>query len=185
MQIGYARVSTSDQTAALQLDALKRAGCDQIFCEEPISGAIAKRPVLDKALKKLNQGDVLIVWKLDRLGRSLSHLIAIANDLARRKIGFRSVSEAIDTTTAQGRLVFHVMGALAEFERALIIERTCAGLEAAKKRGVKMGRKPKLTREQINHASKLLKAGERAEDVAGSLRVSRATVYRAVQKQAA
>src|SRR5215475_4282747 len=117
MRIGYARVSTTDQSTALQLDALKHAGCDEIFSDEGVSGAVARRPALDRALKRLQTGDALIVWKLDRLGRSLSHLIALTTDLARRQIGFCSLSEAIDTTTAQGRLIFHVMGALAEFER--------------------------------------------------------------------
>lgn len=178
MLFGYARVSTLDQNPALQRDALTRAGCEHIFTDEGISGGAIKRPALDKALATLNPGDVLIVWKLDRLGRSLSHLIQITKQLGERDIGFRSLSESIDTTSASGRLLFHIMGALAEFERALIAERTRAGMAAAKQRGAKAGRKPKLTPDQIEHARKLIDAGESPGDVAKSLHVSKATLYR-------
>lgn len=180
MLIGYARVSTTDQTPALQLDALKAAGCERVFADEGFSGSANKRPALDKALAALKPGDVLTVWKLDRLGRSLSHLIQIAEDLGKRGIGFRSLSEAIDTTTPQGVLIFNIMGALAQFERSLIIERTRAGLAAARQRGTKVGRKPKLTPEQIDHARKLIDAGESPSRVARSIGVSPATLYRAI-----
>ncbi len=180
MFIGYARVSTTDQTPALQLDALKAAGCERVFADEGFSGSANKRPALDKALAALRPGDVLTVWKLDRLGRSLSHLIQIAEDLGKRGIGFRSLSEAIDTTTPQGVLIFNIMGALAQFERSLIIERTRAGLAAARLRGTKVGRKPKLTPEQIDHAKKLIDAGESPSRVARSIGVSPATLYRAI-----
>jgi DNA invertase Pin-like site-specific DNA recombinase len=139
-------VSTDDQSPALQIDALRQAGCDTIF-EEHISGAAKSRPALGRALKRLRPGDTLVIWKLDRLGRSLPHLLDVVAGLDRRKIGFRSLSEAIDTTTAGGRLLFHVMGALAEFERSLIAERTKAGMAAAKARGKHIGR-PKRA---LNH----------------------------------
>ncbi len=180
MLIGYARVSTTDQNPALQLDALKAAGCGRVFTDEGVSGSAKKRPALDKALAALKPGDVLTVWKLDRLGRSLSHLIHLTNDLAARGIGFRSLSEAIDTTSAQGKLLLHVLGALAEFERSLITERTRAGLVAARQRGTKVGRKPKLSAEQIEHARKLIDTGESPSRVARSIGVSPATLYRAI-----
>jgi DNA invertase Pin-like site-specific DNA recombinase len=133
MKIGYARVSTHDQHLALQLDALRQAGCRQIY-EEVVSGARTERPVLQQTLAHLRQGDVLMIWKLDRLGRSLRHLIEVVTDLAQRGIGFRSLQENLETTTSSGKLVFHMFGALAEFERDLIRERTHAGLTAARAR---------------------------------------------------
>jgi DNA invertase Pin-like site-specific DNA recombinase len=139
MLIGYARVSTEEQTTALQYDALKRAGCEQIFAESA-SGACDHREALGQALATLRPGDCLVVWRLDRLGRSLSGLLSIVSDLDARGIGFRSLTEAINTQSASGRLLFHVMGALAEFERALISERTRAGMAAARQRGVSFGR---------------------------------------------
>lgn len=180
MFLGYARVSTADQNPALQLDALNRAGCERIFTDEDVSGGAIKRPALDKALAVLKSGDVLIVWKLDRLGRSLSHLIQITKQLGEKGIGFRSLSESIDTTTASGLLLFHIMGALAEFERSLIVERTRAGMASAKQRGAKVGRKPKLSPDQIDHARKLIDAGESPRDVAKTIGVSTATLYRAI-----
>src|SRR5690348_9395311 len=143
MEIGYARVSTGEQTLDLQLDALTRAGCAKVFTETA-SGANAERPILAEALSYLRPGDVLVVWRLDRLGRSLQHLIAVVAELAERGIGFKSLGEQIDTTTAGGKLVFHVFGALAEFERDLIRERTQAGLAAARARGRVGGRPKKL-----------------------------------------
>jgi DNA invertase Pin-like site-specific DNA recombinase len=178
MFYGYARVSTSDQNPALQLDALKAAGCERIFTDEGVSGGAMKRPALDKALATLKTGDVLVVWKLDRLGRSLSHLIQITKQLGERGIGFRSLSEAIDTTSASGRLLFHIVGALAEFERALISERTRAGVASARQRGTHLGRKPKLTPDQLDHARKLIDTGESPRHVAKSMGVSTATLYR-------
>lgn len=145
MLIGYARVSTDEQNPALQFDALTRAGCQRIFTESA-SGAAVYRPALEEALNALQPGDTLVTWKLDRLGRSLSHLIAIVTLLECRGIAFRSLSESIDTDTASGRLLFHVMGALAEFERALISERTKAGMAAARARGRNIGRPPKVRR---------------------------------------
>lgn len=180
--IGYARVSTDDQTPALQLDALKAAGCERLFTDRGVSGAARGRPALGEALAALKSGDVLVVWRLDRLGRSLSDLIALTGELKARGCGFRSLSESIDTTTAGGVLVFHVLGALAEFERGLIAERTRAGLAAAKKRGAKLGRRPALSADQVSHARQLIDAGERPSDVAKSLKVDRATLYRALAK---
>ena len=141
MQIGYARISTGDQTLALQEDALKKAGCERLF-QDIASGAKAERPGLAKALEQLRAGDTLVVWRLDRLGRSLQHLLVTLTDLDKRGIGFRSLTENIDTTTSGGRLVFHIFGSIAEFERDLIRERTTAGLTAARARGHKGGRPP-------------------------------------------
>jgi DNA invertase Pin-like site-specific DNA recombinase len=164
-KIGYARVSTGEQKLDLQLDALKIAGCERVFRDEGVSGAAVNRPGLNKALAALGKGDVFIVWKLDRLGRSLPHLIEVIASLGRHGVGFWSLSESIDTTTASGKLLFHVMGALAEFERSLISERTVAGMAAAKKRGVHVGRPRKLERHQVEHARKIIGNGE--ETVAG------------------
>jgi len=178
MKIGYARVSTDEQTTALQIDALKAAKCEKVFQDRGVSGALTKRPQLDRCLKVLRPGDVLVVWRLDRLGRSLAHLIELAEDLRARGIGFCSLSEAIDTTTPQGTLVFHLMGALAQFERALLAERTAAGRTAAKKRGVKFGRPAKLTPEQVDHAAELVANGKPVAEVADLLGVHRLTIYR-------
>src|SRR5437764_6988199 len=139
MRIGYARVSTLDQNLDLQEDALKAAGCEKIYTDKA-GGTRAERPGLERALADLRPGDQLVVWKLDRLGRSLKHLIETVNDLRDRGVGFQSVQEAIDTTTSGGKLIFHVFGALAEFERDLIRERTRAGLQAARARGRQGGR---------------------------------------------
>jgi DNA invertase Pin-like site-specific DNA recombinase len=132
MKIGYARVSTVDQKASLQTDALRKAGCQTIYVDHGRSGASLNRPELKKALKRLKSRDVLIVWKLDRLGRSLRHLIDIVEDFKERKVGLRSLTDSIDTTSPHGRMVFQIMGSLAEFERELTIERTRAGLAAAR-----------------------------------------------------
>lgn len=178
--IGYARVSTDDQTPALQLDALRAAGADKVFQDAGASGASRDRPGLRRAMAALQAGDVLVVWRLDRLGRSLADLIDLVNTLKAKGCGFRSLTEAIDTSTAGGELVFHLFGAMAQFERSLIIERTRAGLASAKQRGVKLGRKRLLTADQVNHARKLLASEERPDKVAASLGVSRATLYRAL-----
>ena len=148
---------------------------------EHMSGAVTKRPQLDKLLSGIEAGDILAVHRLDRLGRSLPHLLDIARALEAKGAHLQSLSEAIDTTTAGGRLIFHVMGALAEFERALIVERTTAGLEAAKKRGARIGRPKELTGAQIDHARKLIEGGERIQDIARTFGVSRATLYRALK----
>ena len=181
MKIGYARVSTVDQNTQAQCDALAAAGCDKIITEK-VSGASALRPQLDKLLATLGDGDVLVVVRLDRLGRSLPHLIEVVSGLEGKGAGLLSLSECIDTTTAGGRLIFHLMGSLAEFERALIIERTQAGLAAARKRGVKVGRPLALTFAQVKHAQTLIAGGERTSTVAQSLGVDRATLYRAMTK---
>ena len=180
MKIGYARVSTDEQNIDLQQRALEGAGCAAIFSDQ-VSGAAEKRPGLDQALAKCTAGDVLVVWKLDRLGRSLSHLIGVIKEIGDRGVGFQSLSESIDTTTAGGRLVFHLMGAIAEFERALITERTTAGISAARKRGVKLGRRKALTPAQIKHARSLISAGESPTAIARSLKVGRSTLYRALE----
>lgn len=180
--IGYARVSTDDQTPALQLDALKAAGCGRVFQDVGASGAARTRSGLVAALAALQRGDVLVVWRLDRLGRSLGDLINLVSGLQAKGCGFKSLAEAIDTTTPGGVLVFHVMGALAEFERSLIVERTRAGLAAAKQRGAKLGRRPSLTAAQVAHARKLIEAGESPAPVAKSLNVSRSTLYRAFER---
>jgi DNA invertase Pin-like site-specific DNA recombinase len=178
MLIGYARVSTVDQNLALQLDALTEAGCGKIFIEQ-MSGAVADRPALHDALEFARSGDTLIVWKLDRLARSMKQLIETIENLRVRGIGFRSLTEALDTTTAQGRLVFHVFGALAEFERSLIRERTQAGLAAARRAGRTGGRPPKLTDDDIEAAKALLAHPDiGVTQIAHRLGVSPATLYR-------
>ena len=180
MKYGYVRISTDDQTTALQLAALRRARCSHIFEDKGITGATAKRPALSCCLKTLRAGDTLIVWKLDRLGRSLRDLIAMLDDLRERGIRFQSLTEAIDTETPTGRAMWQVIGVLAELERSLITERTRAGMQAARARGVKPGRKPKLSAEQIQHARKLIDKGESRQYVADLLNVGRVTLYRAL-----
>jgi len=180
MKYGYARVSTEDQNAAMQHTALKRAGCKTLFTDE-LSGAITKRPALLPCMKKLERGDTLIVWKLDRLGRSLRDLIAMLDDLKTRGVKFQSPTEAIDTMTPTGRAMWQMIGVLAELERSLIVERTQAGMIEARRRGVKFGRKKKkLTPAQITKARKLIEHGERVEDVAALWNVGRTTLYRAL-----
>jgi|SRR5271157_746263 len=183
MKYGYARVSTEDQNPALQIAALKKAKCEHIF-QDKVTGATIKRPSLLRCLKTLRAGDTLIVWKLDRLGRSLRDLIAMLDDLRDRGIGFQSLTEAIDTETPTGRAMWQMIGVLAELERSLIVERTRAGMQAARARGVRPGPKKKLTRKQIDHARKLRKQGEGPDTIADILRVSRATVYRALAARA-
>ena len=181
MKIGYCRVSTDDQNPDLQLTALKRAGCKTIFTDKA-TGAHVKRPELTKCLKALKAGDVLVVWKLDRLGRSLHDLIGLLDDLKTRGVAFKSVTESIDTATPTGRAMWQMVGILAELERSLIQERTKAGRAAAQARGVKMGRKPKLTTRQVAHARTLRDQGESPHDVAQLLKVSRRTLYRALSQ---
>ncbi len=147
MQIGYIRVSTNDQNTDLQRNALNCAGCELIF-EDKISGTKSARPGLKKLLRTLSEGDTLVVWKLDRLGRSMKHLITLIEELREKGVNFRSLTDSIDTSTPMGRFFFHVMGALAEMERELIVERTLAGLAAAREQGRIGGRRPKLTKEQ-------------------------------------
>jgi DNA invertase Pin-like site-specific DNA recombinase len=182
--VGYGRVSTRDQQPGMQVDALRAAGCERIYADKGVSGKLASRPELDKCLAALQAGDVLTVWKLDRLGRSVQHLVQVINDLRERGIGFRSLTEALDTTTNGGMLIFHIFAAIAEFERGLIIERTMAGLDAARAKGHKGGRRPSLTREQKQMAAQMLDVPQpNVAAVARTLGVSRATVYRAIGEQ--
>ena len=184
MKIGYARVSTDDQNLDLQMDALSRAGCEQIFTDQGVSGATIEREGLSQAIAAVGKGDVLVVWKLDRLGRSLSFLISLIEKLQKDGAGFESLSDGIDTTTAGGKLVFHIMGALAEFERSLISERSKAGMHAARRRGKHIGRPPKLSREQINHAAQMVwERRETVSGMAGLLNVDRATLRRALKQK--
>jgi DNA invertase Pin-like site-specific DNA recombinase len=178
MLVGYARVSTLDQNPALQIDALRGAGCERLFVEKA-SGASRDRPELKGALDYVREGDTLVVWKLDRLARSLKQLIETVAMLEARGIGLRSLTESIDTTTAGGRLIFHIFGALAEFERTVIRERTKAGLSAARARGRVGGRPAKLSVDDLKAAKALL--GDptiTVADVAKRLGVSPATLYR-------
>jgi DNA invertase Pin-like site-specific DNA recombinase len=180
----YARVSTLDQTLALQRDALKDAGCGKVFADHGVSGTATTRPGLDRALKALKPGDTLVVWKLDRLGRSLSHVVQIIGELGRSGVNFRSLSDPIDTESAGDRLMLHMMAALAEWERSLIVERTRAGLLAAKRRGQKLGRKPSLTPAQITRARSLIDGGESPRSVANTFHVGRTTLWRALKPAA-
>jgi DNA invertase Pin-like site-specific DNA recombinase len=180
MLIGYARVSPTDRDSALQLHALKAAQCERIFVDEGAGAATIRRPALDDALATLKAGDLLIVWKVDRLGRSLSHLIRTTKQLGDAGIGFRSLTESIDTTSAQGCLYLHFIDALAEFERALVAERTKAGAAMAKQRGARVGRRPKFTPDLIDQARRLIDAGESPRHVAKTMGVSIATLYRKI-----
>lgn len=178
MNIGYARVSTADQNPTLQTDALHAAGCERIFVEAA-SGAQRDRPELQRALDYMRPGDTLVVWKFDRLARSMRQLIDTVDLLQSEGMGLRSLTEAIDTTTAGGMLVFHIFGALAQFERSIIRERTRAGLEAARARGRKGGRPPKLTKDDLRDAKALLRDPEiSVAEAAKRLGVSPATLYR-------
>ncbi len=180
--LGYARVSTIDQDAALQIDALKSAGCYRVFVDTG-SGALASRPELEKLLDQLRPGDTVVVWRLDRLGRSIRHLIDQLQALGDRQVGFRSLQETIDTTSSGGRLVFHVFAALAEFERDLIRERTNAGLAAARARGRSGGRPPALSAEQVRAARRMYEQKELTVAQIGQvLGVSRTTIYRALER---
>ncbi|VWB58752.1 recombinase [Burkholderia stagnalis] len=179
MNIGYARVSTDEQSLGLQIDALTRAGCEVVFTDQGISGADFHRPGLDAALERVTKGDTLVVWRLDRLGRSLSKLIDLINFLARRGVDFISLTESINTTSSGGRLVFHMMGALAEFERSLISERTRAGLAAARARGKQLGRRRQMTPDQCAQARVLLETHSLIE-VAAKFNVHPRTIKRAL-----
>ncbi|HUB45446.1 MAG TPA: recombinase family protein [Acetobacteraceae bacterium] len=178
--VGYARVSTVDQDPALQRDALAKAGCAKVF-EDRASGARADRPGLRAALDYVRLGDVLITWKLDRLGRSLPHLIETVTELERRGVGFRSLTEVIDTTTPGGRLVFHLFAALGQFERDLIRERTRAGLAAAATRGRTGGRRPVVTEEKLRRARELVGKGLTVREAAIRLKVGKTALYEALR----
>lgn len=175
--IGYTRVSTEDQNPTLQLDALKRAGCTRIFTDK-IGGARADRPGLNEALSHLGVNDILVVWKLDRLGRSVKGLVDLVNTLEARGVHFRSLTEGIDTTMPAGRCFFHIMDSLSQMERELILERTRAGLAAARKLGRTGGRKRRMTDTKIKMARRLLTRGTPPRDVAQNLGVSVPTLYR-------
>ncbi len=180
MNVGYARVSTSDQNPDLQRDDLEKAGCGEIFWKK-VSSRKESRPALRDALRHCRPGDVLVVWRLDRLGRSLKDLIGIVSSLQERGVGFRSLRESIDTTTPSGKLVFHIFGSLAEFERDVIRERTMAGLRAARARGRKGGRKPKLDEKKVEMARRMLEdPNTTVREVAEAFSVSTDTVYRRV-----
>ena len=180
MLIGYARVSTQDQTLDLQTDALKQAGCEKIFTDMT-SGAKVERPGLQEAMHHLRAGDTLVVWRLDRLGRTLKRLIATVTDLSEHEIGFMSLQEHIDTTTSGGKLIFHIFGALAEFEREVIRERTIAGLQAARARG-RLGGRPtlqsrdpqKIALARKLHADPTMPVSE----ICATLHIGRSTLYR-------
>lgn len=181
-RIGYARVSTDDQNLDLQRDALALTGCDAVY-EETMSGKSVDRPELGHCLKALRSGDTLVVWRLDRLGRSLPDLVGIVSRLEQEGVGFESINERIETTSAAGKLIFHVFAALAEFERNLIRERTRAGLAAARARGRKGGRKPALEEAQVREIKALLKDPQiQVGTVAKRYGVSRTTLYRYVGK---
>ena len=183
MLIGYARVSTQDQNLELQVDALTKAGCKKIF-DDKISGSRAERPGLTKALEMLREDDTLVVWKLDRLGRSVKNLVNLVGELHKQGIQFKSLTDAIDTGTPSGRFFFHVMASLAEMERELTVERTRAGLEVARQLGRKGGRKRQMTDSKIESAKKLLANGVPPRDVAKNLGVSVPTLYRWIPSSA-
>ncbi|CUX22385.1 DNA-invertase from lambdoid prophage e14 [Agrobacterium sp. NCPPB 925] len=183
-RIGYARVSTVDQHLDLQKNALRLAGCDRIFEDHGVSGSDEQRSGLSSMLKALRRGDVLIVWRLDRLGRSLSHLISMVETLKRRGICFISLTESIDTSSAGGQLIFHILAALAEFEKSLIRERTIAGIAAAKARGKLPGRRPALTETQCMEIRLSLDAGASLRDIAKMYNVHPRTVRRGIRRLA-
>lgn len=183
MYFGYARVSTQDQNPDLQLDALKAAGCEDIY-QEKISGRSRARPQLDACLRTLREGDTLIVWRLDRLARSLKDLVEIVHDLHGRGVGFQSLTESIDTNSAGGLLIFHIFGSLAEFEHNLISERTRAGLASARARGRRGGRKPKMTNGDIRKAAAMLEDPDITKtEVAKHFGVSRVTLNAALDRE--
>lgn len=181
--IGYARVSTAEQNLDLQLNALTAAGCEVIYQDAGVSGAARDREGLAQALADIGPGDQLVTWRLDRLGRSLPHLIEVVGQVNEMGAEFKSLNEAIDTSSAGGKLIFHIMGALAEFERALISERTKAGQAAAKKRGKHIGRKRRLSGAQIEHAKIMIGTGQHTiSSMAEVLGVERTTLWRALRK---
>ena len=184
MRIGYARVSTHEQNLDMQLDALTKVGCERVY-QDRVSGAKEDRPGLEQALHALRPGDTLVVWKLDRLGRSILHLIEVVNSLSDQNVGFHSVTEGIDTSTNGGRFVYNIFASLAEFERGLIRDRTMAGLAAARARGRKGGRPKKLTGRKLAQARAMLKDPDQSvTEVAKVLGVGRATLYRALKAEA-
>ncbi|MAL99951.1 MAG: DNA invertase [Alteromonadaceae bacterium] len=182
MIVSYARVSTQDQNPELQVDALEKSGAEQVF-QEKFTGTLKERPELSRCLRMLRQGDVLVVWKLDRLARSLKNLVEIVQDLHDRGIGFKSLTESIDTTSSGGRLVFHIFGALAEFEHDLIRERTMAGLQSARARGRNGGRKPAMSVSDVKKAAAMLSDPTMTKaEVAEHFSVSRTTLNASLRR---
>lgn len=180
--IGYVRVSTGEQDTALQLDALRKAGCKKTF-EDRASGVKTERPGLADAIRYVREGDTLTVWKLDRLGRSMKHLIEIITELDAKGVGFRSLTENIDTTTSGGRLVFHLFGALAQFERDLIGERTKAGLKAAEDRGRRGGRQPAVTPDKLRKARQHMASGLNVREAAARVKIGKTALYAALKAE--
>ncbi|CAN7522790.1 recombinase family protein [Rhizobium sp. LjRoot254] len=179
--IGYARVSTDDQNLALQQDALRAAACDRIFEDSGVSGTEWTRPGLDAALATLRAGDTLVVWRFDRLGRSLVQLVGLIEDLSERGIGVRSLTESFDASSSGGKLLFHLIAALAEFERTLIAERTRAGLAAARARGVKLGRPPRFNASERDEVLRSVRSGSPVKEVARAHGMHPRMVYRIVE----
>ena len=180
-KLGYARVSTHEQNLAMQINALNSIGCDHIYTDEGISGINPERPGLEAALAATRAGDMLVVWRLDRLGRSLIHLVELIEGLSEKDVQFRSLTESIDTSSAGGRLVFHIMAALAEFERALISERTRAGMLAVRQTGRRVGRPPALSQvERDAVVSAVIEKGEHVSAVANRYNVHARTIRRAI-----
>jgi DNA invertase Pin-like site-specific DNA recombinase len=182
MRIGYARVSTDDQCVDLQTLALEAARCERIFTDRGVSGSQFSRPGLDRALRALSKGDTLVVWRLDRLGRSLPKLVELVDHLGRRGIQFTSLTECIDTTSSGGTLLFHIMAALAQFERTLIAERTRAGMHAARERGQHLGRRRSLSEDQCREAERLLSSYPTAL-VAKRFQIHPRTLLRSLRRQ--
>ena len=186
MKIGYARVSTQEQNLSLQIDALNQAGCEQIY-QEKVSGSLADRPELTRLLEMIRVGDTLVIWKLDRLGRSLAHLIGLVSDLETRQIGLLSLNDPVDTTTPQGRLVFRIFASLAEFEREVIRERTMAGLASARRRGQRLGR-PKGLSKQAQQTARIAESLYKekqysVEQIARELAISKTTLYKHLRQR--
>jgi len=183
MKIGYARVSTRDQKLTLQVAALKREGCDQIY-KEKMSGKLERRPALDKALSLLNEGDELIVWKVDRLSRTVIQLVSLRHGLQQRGVHIRSISEGIDTSTKRGRLMYNVVASFAEFECDQISDRTVGGLGVAKAQGARLGRPCKLSGEKLRVAEQLRRENVSFAEIARRVGESRTTVWRALSEEA-
>ena len=178
MKIGYARVSTDEQSLGLQLDALGAAGCGRVFEDQGLSGSAAQRPGLLAALAAAGEGDTLVVWRIDRLGRSTLDLLQLLDDLRRRGVGFHSIMDGIDTSTAAGRMAFSMIGTIAEFERNMISERTKAGVASARRRGKRLGRPPKVTPDQLDYARERIAAGEGKAAVARKLGIDPSSLRR-------
>jgi DNA invertase Pin-like site-specific DNA recombinase len=180
--VGYARVSTTDQNSGLQTTALESAGCARIFADDGVSGSVATRPALDDCLAYMQAGDTLVIWKLDRLGRSLKHLLEVSEALKERGIALRSLTEGFDTSTSAGKMLYAILGAVAQFERDVLKERTNAGLQQARRNGKVLGPKRKLSDEQVRHAIDLAGSDKNPSTIASILGVDRTTVWRAIRR---